>query len=131
MRRLLTLGAAVLVVAAAAPAALGYQNYFGFNWVGPNTPTNRCSQLGTSDPGAACSGNGSWDSGQYQSNTAGSTYCLVQWWWKANLSLVHGTGATCGVGTWTKARPSDVTGTNFVECRYQSGGASYVQCRVQ
>jgi hypothetical protein len=131
VRRLLVLSSALLMLAVAAPAAFAYENYFGFNWMGPNTPTNRCSQLGDPDPGGACSGNNGWNSGQYQSNTAGSSYCLVQWWWKADLSLVHGTGATCGVGTFTKSRPSDVTGTNFVECHWFSGGASYVQCRVQ
>ena len=131
MKRFLALGVVSAFMAVAVPAAFAYQNYWGYNWIGPNTPTWRCTQLGSPDPGEACGPNGSWDTGQYTSNTAGSTYCLVQWWWKADLSLVHGTGATCGVGTFTKGRPSDVTGTNFVSCQYWSGGASYVQCRVQ
>jgi hypothetical protein len=81
--------------------------------------------------GSACSPNGYWDQSQYTSNTSGSNYCLVQWWWEADLSEVKGTGATCGAGTFTRSRPSEISGLRFVECYHWSGGASYVQCRVR
>jgi hypothetical protein len=129
MKRLVVAAVFAIALTVAAPS-WAWTNFWGYNWMGPNSPTTDCSQFGNPDPGEACSSDDGWNHVQYTSNTNGSTYCIGMEFYKADLSVAAGAGEGCGVGTFTGNRQSVITGTNFASCDYISGGASYIQCRV-
>jgi hypothetical protein len=125
---------AVAIVAAALPVAAGatIQNYWGFNYLGPNNPSVGDPKNCTNFAGWACSGWNYYDISRVQNNSTGS---FNLGFWAYDGSAIG--DVKSGSGTFNEYRtdinnrfPDDpINAYNHLWCAHNGNSVNYLQCR--
>jgi len=130
----LALAGAVALMAVALPMAANatVQNYWGFNYIGPNNPSASDPKNCTTVAGWACSGYNYYTTSQVQNNSGGS---FNLGFWAYDGSAIG--DVKYGSGTFNEYRSdinnrfpdNPINAYNHVWCAHNGSSVDYVQCR--
>jgi hypothetical protein len=134
LRLKVAVAAAVSLAAVALPLAANAtsQNYWGFNYIGPNNPSAGDPKNCTNFAGWACSGFNFYTTSQVQNNSSGS---FNLGFWASDGSAIGDTRS--GSGTFNETRGDlnsrfpdhPIPNYNHLWCAHNGTSVDYVQCR--
>jgi hypothetical protein len=121
---LVSVAVLALTCSIAGAAFAGETNYYGFNYLSPSLPNDKCAPY----VGRACSGYNYWDQSRlyknsgdvvrlgFQDTTGGFYFLDFDSSWN-NVGEIQLTRGAVGAPSYTRDY-----------CKYQSGNSSYVKC---
>lgn len=120
----LVVAAMTVALVVTATAAAEIDEYFGYNYLSPTSPTGECG----SDTGVACSGFNNWDRHRVYKNSGENIHIAYQ---ASDGTPYYCGGPFSGTGTFVILRTSCSAPTfNRVFCQYYGGLSSYVKCEA-